>query len=60
MGMMPYMLTDNSWQLNSTKKDTGKSMKSAFYVLGMPKGTSWAEVTSNSAKIKPVSLAIIK
>ena len=27
---------------------------------GMPKGTSLAEVTSNSEKIKPVALAIIK
>ena len=26
----------------------------------MPKGISWAEVTSNSDKIKPISLAIIK
>ena len=27
---------------------------------GMTKGTSWAEVTSNSEKLKPVALAIIK
>jgi len=27
---------------------------------GMPKGTSQAEATSNSEKIKPVALAIIK
>jgi len=27
---------------------------------GMPKGTSWDEVTSNSEKIKPVALAIIE
>ena len=26
----------------------------------MPKGTSWAEATSNSEKIKPVALAVIK
>jgi len=26
----------------------------------MPKGTSWAEATWNSEKIKPVALAIIK
>jgi len=26
----------------------------------MPKGTSWAETTSNSEKIKPVALAIIE
>jgi len=27
---------------------------------GMPKGTSWAEATPNSEKIKPVALAIIE
>ena len=27
---------------------------------GMPKGTSWAEATLNSEKIKPVALAIIE
>jgi len=27
---------------------------------GMPKGTSWAEVMSNSEKIKLVALAIIE
>ena len=26
----------------------------------MPKGTSWAEAMSNSEKIKPVALAILK
>ena len=26
----------------------------------MPKGTSWAEVTSNSEKIKSIALAVIK
>ena len=32
-------------------------MKNALYV---PKGTSRAEVTSNSDKIKPVTLAVIE
>jgi len=27
---------------------------------GIAKGTSWAEVTSNSEKIKPVALAIVE
>jgi len=26
----------------------------------MTKGTSWAEATSNSEKIKPIALAIVK
>ena len=41
-------------------KDTGKSMKMHCTYCGMPKGTSWAEATSNSEKIKPVALAIIE
>jgi len=50
-----------------TKKGTGKSMKNALYCMynGMEKGTSWAEVISNSKKKKqkknkPVALAIVK
>jgi len=27
---------------------------------GMAKGTSWAEATSNSEKIKPIALAIVE
>jgi len=27
---------------------------------GMPKGTFWAEATSNSEQIKPVAIAVIK
>jgi len=27
---------------------------------GMAKGTSWAEATSNSKKVKPVALAIVE
>jgi len=27
---------------------------------GMAKGTSWAETTSNSEKIKPIALAIVE
>jgi len=39
------------------KKDTGKSMKMHHAYFGIPKGTSQAEVTSNSEKIKPIVLA---
>ena len=35
-------------------------MKNELYVLWYAKGTCWVEVTSNSEKIKPVALAIIK
>ena len=42
-----------------TKEDTGKSMKNAL-CCDMPKGTSRAEATSNSEKIKPIALAVIE
>ena len=32
----------------------------ALYVLCIPKGTCWAEATSNSEKMKPVALANIE
>jgi len=44
-----------------TKEGRAKSMKNALYVYsGMAKGTSGAEATSNSKKIKPIALAIVK
>jgi len=44
------------------KGGTGKSMKNALHCMysGMAKGTSQAEATSNSEKIKPVALAIVE
>ena len=35
-------------------------MKNVLCNCGMPKGTSWAEATSNSEKIEPIALAVIK
>ena len=53
----PFTVSEDEWD---TKEDTGKSMKNALYVpRGMPKGTSCAEVMSNSEKIKPIALAVI-
>ena len=49
-----FAVSKNEWD---TKEDTGKSMKSALYILWY---ASWAEVTSNSEKIKSVALAVIK
>jgi len=43
-----------------TKEGRGKSMKNALHVQGMAKGTSQAEATLNSEKIKPVALAIVE
>jgi len=48
-----FTINKDEW---NAKEDTGKFMKNALCVLWyMPKGTSWAEVTSNSEneKIKP-------
>ena len=43
-----------------TKADTGKPMRMHCTYCGMSKGTSQAEVTSNSEKIKPIALAVIE
>jgi len=43
-----------------TKEDTGKSLKNALEILWYAKGTSWAEATSNSEKIKLIAIAVIK
>ena len=50
----------NDW---NTKEDSGKSMKNALYIIiavPMSKSTSQAEMMSNSEKIKPIALAVIK
>ena len=53
-----FAVSKDEWD---TKEDTDKSMKNALYVyFSMPKGTCQAEATSNSEKIKPVALAVIK
>ena len=44
----------------NTKEDTGKSLKMHCMYCGMPKGTSQAEATSNSEKIKSIASAVIK
>ena len=50
-----FAVSKDEWD---TKEDTGKSMQCAY--CGMPKGTSRAEVTSNSEKIKSIVLAVIE
>jgi len=49
-----FAISKDEW---NKKEGTGKSMKNALYV-GMPKGTSWVEATSNSEQFKPVALAM--
>jgi len=49
------MVNKDEWY---TKEGCAKSMKKALYVQRYV--TSWAEVTSNGKKIKPVALAIIE
>ena len=44
----------------NTNEDTGMSMKNILHVLRYAKGTSQAEVTSSSDKIKPIASAVIK
>ena len=52
-----FAVSKDEWD---TKEDAGKSMKNALYILWYAKGTPWAEVTSNSEKIKPIVLAVIE
>jgi len=51
---MLFIISKDEWNI---KEDTGKSMQNVLHVL---QGTSQAEATSNSEKIKPVASAIIK
>jgi len=47
--------------MNGTQRRTLVSRWRMHWMYwGMPKGTSWAEATLNSEKIKPVALAIIE
>jgi len=48
--LLQFTVSKDEW---NTKEDTGK-------YCSMPKGTSWAEATLNSEKIKPIALAIIE
>ena len=54
---MLFTVSKDEW---NAKEDIGKSPKNTCMYCGMPKGTSWAEVTSNREKIKPIALAVIK
>jgi len=50
-----------SAKMNGTQKRTPVSPQRLHWMYcGMPKGTSWAEATSNSERIKPIALAIIE
>ena len=49
-----FAVSKDEWD---TKEDTGMSMKKALHVL---RYACRAEATSNSAKFKPVALAIIE
>jgi len=51
-----FAVSKDEWD---TKEGTGKSM-STFYKSSASKGTSWAEVTSSSEKIKSISFAIVE
>jgi len=51
------MVSKDEWD---TKEGPGKSMRICYMHSGMAKGTSRAKVTSNSKKIKPITLAIVK
>ena len=52
-----FTVSKDEWDI---KEDTGKSMKNALYIWRYAKRHQWAKATSNSEKIKPVALAVIK
>jgi len=52
-----FVVNKDEWD---TKEGHGKSMKMHCMHSSMVKVTSWAEVTLNSEKIKPVALAIVE
>jgi len=49
-----FAVSKDGWE------DTGKSMKNGLYVWWYGKSTTWAEATTNSEKIKPVTYACLK
>ena len=51
----PFAVNKDEW---NTKEDIGKSMKIAHIVVCQD--IFWAEVISNSEKIKPLSLAVVE
>jgi len=52
-----FTVSKDEW---NTKEDISKSLKNTLHDCSMPIVPSWAEVTLNSEKIKPVALAIIE
>jgi len=52
-----FTVSKDEW---NTQENTGKSLIMHWTHCGMPKGTSLAEATLNSEKIKPVAFAIIE
>ena len=53
--LTPCAVRKDEWD---TKEDTGKSMKHEFYAL--QNSIRRVEVTSDSERIKPIALAVIK
>ena len=59
--LLPNRHLSLSAKMNGTQRRILVSPRRMHYMYcGMPKGTSQAEATSNSEKIKPVALAVIK
>jgi len=53
-----FVVSKDEW---CTKEGSGNSMKNVLYAhSSMANGTSRAEATSNSEKIKPVALVIVE
>jgi len=59
-----FVVNKDEWYTKggTQRRGRNKSMKNVLYVqwYGMEKGTSQAEATSNSKKIRPVALDIVE
>jgi len=56
--LTPFVVSEDEWD---TKEGPGKSIwRMHFMYSGMAKGTSRAEATLNSEKMKSVALAIVE
>ena len=55
--LTPFTVSKDEWY---TKEDIGKFIRMHRMYCSVPKGTCLAEVMSNSEKIKPIALAVIK
>jgi len=58
--IVTYVAVVKGWSTKKKKGELSRTMVLALKLLWLAKGTSQHEATSNSAKIKPIALVVIK